>query len=393
MPIITDKYIPRKITKSIIEMSKWYPVVSVNGPRQSGKSTLLRHIFPDYEYINLEDKNTRTRALEDPVGFINNNPRKLIIDEAQYVPDLFSQIQVSVDDLDETGQYIISGSQNFLLLRNIKQSLAGRVGMVKLLPLSYSEIKEVNPEFTIEDMLFTGGYPGLYHKSIPTKNFFSNYINTYALRDITEYINPGNISDFKRFLKVCAQTSGKLINLTKIGDIIDVSRQTCKHWLSYLKTSFICFELEPYANNKIKSLTKTPKLYFHDTGLLVNLLGIKSKEMLLNSDYLGPVVENFVIAETVKKYWMELEEPELYFYRDNDKLEADLIDFTDPLNVVMSEIKSSHTYHSKYFKALKKISEKVPALAKNYQVVMQTDQSFNSKEGKVLSVQDYLRQN
>lgn len=393
MEIMTDetsKYITRDIASKVIELSKWFPIVSVNGPRQSGKSTLLRNIFPDYEYINLEDVNIRSRALEDPVGFINNNSNKVIIDEAQYVPDIFSQLQVVSDNSREPGRFIISGSQNFLLLKSIKQSLAGRVGIVRLLPLSYKEIRRKFDSFTIEDMLFKGGYPGLYEMPIPEKLFFSNYVNTYALRDISELISPGNISLFKKFLRICALQCSNLVNLSKISRAVEISRETCMKWLNYLESSFICFELEPYYTNKIKSLTKTPKLYFYDTGLLVYMLGIKSKAELLNSEYLGAVVENFVISETVKNYWTELEEPELYFYRDDSKVEVDLLDFTDKTNITFSEIKSSHTYHAKYFNNLNKLAIKLSTNKFRSQVVMQTDASFNARSGRVLSIEDYF---
>lgn len=371
-------------------MCKWFPVVSVTGPRQSGKSTLLRQLFPSYTYVNLENIELRKEAIDDPVGFINSRPRNLIIDEAQYAPDLFSMVQVRVDESNEKGQYILSGSQNFLLLKNIKQSLAGRVGLIKLLPLSYRELYADDDEINIDDMIFNGGYPGIYSAGIPKDALLESYIETYVMRDITEFLNTGNLSTFRKFLTVCAEQSSNLVNLTNIANHIDISRTSCKQWISYLESSYVAFQLFPYFNNKVKTLTRTPKLYFYDTGLLTYLLGIKSKDELLTSPHLGQVFENFVIAETIKNYQNQLVHPDLYFYRDDSKLEADLLDLTDKNHTTLSEIKSGQTYQHKFMQQLKTISSKIHLDIEKKQVIMRVENSYNSDDGKVVAIRNYL---
>lgn len=386
------KYIDRIASKNILDMCKWYPVVSVTGPRQSGKSTLLKHLFPDYEYINLEDARNRQLALRDPVAFIDNRLGKTIIDEAQYAPEIFSQIQARVDESNDKGEFIISGSQNFLLLKNIKQSLAGRVGMVKLLPLSYAEIKRADLLESTNKMMFYGGYPGLLSEEIPHNIFFDNYVNTYAIRDITELISPSNVSSFKNFLQICALHASNLINFTNIAQKADITRQTCKSWISYLETSYITFELQPYFTNKIKTLTKTSKLYFYDTGLLVYLLGIRTPEELAESEHLGMIFENYVISETIKMYYNKLISPQLYFYRDDSKVEADLLDLTTNGAHTLTEIKASHTFHQNFTTQLKTIEGKLPISIDKLQVIMQTIESFKYKDIHINSIDDYFEQ-
>lgn len=385
-------YIQREVTEHVYNMCKWFPVVSVTGPRQSGKSTLLRQLFPDFTYVNLENVEQRDEAVNDPVGFINSRPRNLIIDEAQYAPDLFSMVQVRVDESNEKGQYILSGSQNFLLLRNIKQSLAGRVGLIKLLPFSYRELYAEDNEIDIDDLIFNGGYPGIYSTGIPKDALLENYIETYVMRDITEFLNTGNLSTFRKFLKICAEQSSNLLNLTNIANHIDISRTTCKQWISYLESSYVAFRLFPYYNNKIRTLTKSPKLYFYDTGLLTYLLGIKNKEELLTSPHLGQVFENFVISETIKNYQNQLVRPDLYFYRDDSKLEADMLDLTDKTHISLSEIKSGQTYQHKFMKQLKTISSKMPMAIENKQVIMRVNNSYNADDSRVTAIRDYLTQ-
>lgn len=386
---VTD-FIDRETTEHIYNMSRWFPVVSVTGPRQSGKSTLLRKMFPKHTYINLEDVELRRQALYDPVGFIKDHPERLIIDEAQYAPEIFSMIQVAVDESHMYGQYILSGSQNFLLLDNIQQSLAGRVGIVRLLPLSYKELHNHDEDAKILDMLFMGGYPALYSGDVPKDILMENYIETYVARDISKFLNAVNIGAFRDFLKLCAHLSANLVNLTNISNHIDISRTTCKQWMSYLDSSYIAFQLRPYYTNKIKTLTKTPKLYFYDTGLLTYLLGIKSEEELLTSSYLGQVFENFVVAETVKNYNNTMTRPDLYYYRDDSKLEADLLDLTDRTNVTISEIKSGRTYQDKFLKQLTTITNKLPFNIDAMQVIMRVDMDFRADPGRVVAVKDYL---
>lgn len=384
------KYVQRGIEQAVKDMASWFPIVSVTGPRQSGKSTLIKEVFRDYEYVNLEDQETFKQATEDPVGFINNRPNRLIIDEAQRAPKIFSQIQVKSDEYDTTGQYIISGSQNFTLLRTITQSLAGRVGICRLFPLSYSEIVNSNINANIDEIMYNGGYPRFYGKDIPHDVFFDGYIETNILKDTTGAINGVNFESLKDFIHICSLYAGNLLNITNLARQAEISRPTAMQWLNILQTNYILFELHPYFNNELKSLTKTPKLYFYDTGLLTHLLGIQNKNDLLTSKYLGQVYENFIISETIKKYYNANLRPNLYFYRDNSKVEVDLLDLSNRQDAKLIEIKSSETFNSKYSSHLISAEEKLSIPIASKQVVMRIKHSYKANSIDVVSGNDYL---
>lgn len=385
-----DGFVNRELADKVRQTASWYPIVSVTGPRQSGKSTLIKSLFNDYEYLNLENTQLRDVAQDDPVGFIDNRPSKLIIDEIQRVPELFSMIQVKSDAVDVPGSYIISGSQNFDLLKGIQQSLAGRVGIMRLLPFSFREISASKITDNPDEVMFKGGYPRLYRENMSPNNYYRNYIGTYILKDVAGMISRDNAVAFKTFVDVSALHAGNIINLSNIATRVGISRQTAKSWLSMLETSYVAFQLRPYFENKLKSTTKTPKIYFHDTGLLCKLLGIMSLEDLLISKYLGVVFENFIVSETLKNYYNQDLEPDLYFYRNKNGDEVDLIDATDSRNVKAIEIKSSQTHHAEYHKALNRIGDRLGILPENRAVVMRVDATYNSKQGLVLSTKDYL---
>lgn len=386
---MTD-FIHRDIEDSVRKMFGWFPVVSITGPRQSGKSTLIRHMFRDYEYLNLEDVDLRSQALRDPVGFINSRPNRLIIDEAQLAPELFSQIQVRSDEADVPGQYILSGSQNFVLLKSIKQSLAGRVGILNLLPLSFNELSVFDSSISPDEAMFKGGYPRSYKMNIDPSAYFESYINTFLLRDITGLVKEVNIETFKRFVKICAHYAGNLVNVSNLGRQAEISRSTATEWLNLLKSGYVVFQLQPYFNNAIKSLTKTPKIYFYDTGLLVYLLGIRSLGQLLTSQHLEKVYENYIISETIKKYRNRNTEPNLYYYRDNNGLEVDLLDMTDVDNVSLTEIKSGETFREEFIRGVNRLDTILPINVANKQVVMRVKNSYSVGEVQVLTTQDYL---
>ena len=373
-----NDYISRLQEENIIELLKWFPVVSLTGPRQSGKSTLLKNTFPEHAYVNLEDPQVRNRANEDPVGFIRDNPNRLIIDEAQLAPELFSMVQTVCDENREAGQYVLSGSQNFLLLKQIGQSLAGRVGIAKLLPLSFQEISKIRPEIDCDEVMFQGGYPQLYSESIPRDLLFQNYINTYVERDVAGYLDVRNKHSFTQFLRILAHNAGELVNASKLSNELDVSFQTVKSWLSILESSYITFYLAPYHTNSKKKLTKTSKVYFWDTGLLCYLLGIDSCEELLSSQSLGGIYENFIISEVAKKHINAGKEPALHFYRDDSKREIDLLDLTDRKNLKAYEIKSLRTYRSKFAKHLKTVGDELGVNESNRTVVCRVDESYTS---------------
>ncbi|MBW3088608.1 ATP-binding protein [Bifidobacterium sp. 82T24] len=383
--------IPRILSEQVRRSTTWFPITSVTGPRQSGKSTLVQHAFPDYSYLNLEDPELRRKAQIDPISFIRDNPGHLIIDEAQYAPELFSTLQVVADENKATGQFILSGSQNFLLIKQIKQSLAGRVGVLKLLPLSYKEALYTNPDLTVEDFILTGGYPRLYSAHIPRSIFFESYINSYIERDVADYLNVRNLTAFRTFLRLCAQHVGGLIKETSMANEIGVAYRTVKSWSSILESSYVTFRLPPFFGNLNKRLTKTPKLYFYDTGLLCHLLRIETIQDLQNHPLFGEIVENLVISETVKRYCNALKTPELYFYRDDSKAEIDLVDCTkSQLTPDLIEIKSGRMYHDRFAKHLRSVGSAMNIPDDNRTVVMRTDGQYTDHGINVLGIKELL---
>ncbi|MDY5148352.1 ATP-binding protein [Actinotignum sanguinis] len=368
--------IPRSASGYIAQLAQWFPVVFVTGPRQSGKSTLVRAAFPAHEYVNLENPNLRAAATEDPIGFLSAHPAPLIVDEAQYAPDLFSAIQVRSDELGEVGQYVLTSSQNFSLLRSISQSLAGRVGMLQLLPLSWQELHALDPAPTLSEGQVTGGYPRMYDAGIPAPVFMPNYVRTYLERDVADYLGVRNIDAFRAFLRLCAESSGSLINYSGLARDISSTYRTVKEWASILNSSYITFTLQPYMASGAKRVTKTPKLFFYDTGLLCHLLGIRSAAELLTHPKRGAVFENFVIAEMRKQYLHTGTEPELYFYRDDSKREVDLLDLTERSNPRIFEIKSSMTMRDKFGHQLSQIGDLLGIPVENRAVIYQGEESY-----------------
>ena len=310
--------IDRILQTKLQELSKKYPIVTLTGPRQSGKSTLLRHAFPDYKYVSLEDPDIRLFATEDPRGFLATYPDKTIIDEAQRVPALFSYLQTHTDREGHEGMYLLAGSHNFLLMENISQSLAGRTAILKLLPFSHAEMANGNIlSSSINEEIFTGGYPRLYDKHITPSEFYPYYIQTYVERDVRLMKNIGDLSKFIRFIKLCAGRIGQLLNLSSLANECGVAVSTISTWISILEASYICYLLKPDYNNYAKRLVKTPKLYFYDTGLACSLLDIQTAEQVSSHFLRGGLFENLVINEFVKKSYNQGQEPDLTFWRDS----------------------------------------------------------------------------
>ena len=352
--------IKRDIAEQIRLMAKKMPVISITGPRQSGKTTVAKMCFPNYRYVNLENPDTMEEAMSDPRSFLETGKNGLIIDEIQAFPKLFSYIQTISDEHNRPGEFVITGSQNFLLSAKISQSLAGRVFVVHLLPLSLTELKNAN--FAMDNFnkyIKTGFYPRIYDKDINPSLFYPSYIQTYAERDLRQIVNVSNLFLFQKFMRLAAGRIGQLLNYNSIATDIGVDLKTVKSWFSILETSFIVFFLQPYFKNFSKRLVKTPKLYFYDTGLACSLLGIK-KEADLNSHWAkGALFENMVIADLRKNYLNNAIEPPMYFWRDNSGNEIDCI-IDDGANVKCVEIKSSKTISSDFFKGLnfyKKLDE------------------------------------
>lgn len=354
-------YIPRRITSKIEEAHKYYSVITVTGPRQSGKSTLCRHLYPSYKYVNLEDVATRVAATTDPGGFLMSLGKKVIIDEVQHVPDLLSQIQVAVDE-DDTLRYILTGSSNFSLMEKVSQSLAGRSAVFTLLPFAIDEIKDMIGDEECDTIIYKGFYPGVLVKDIPPMMFYKNYYNTYVERDLRNLLKVNNIVNFDRFIRLLAQRVGSEFNAAALSREVGVSAPTITEWMSLLMSSYIVFQLPPYFNNVSKRITKSPKIYFCDCGLLSNLMGFKSSDQIKDSVMRGALFENMAVVELMKKKFNEGESPDLYFFREISGLEVDIVNPTAD-KVHLYEIKAGKTLQAAYSKNMRTLAEKLNAPA------------------------------
>ena len=347
--------IPRKLSKPLHRLAASFPVVTVTGPRQSGKTTLVRELFPDKLYVTLEDPSERLFAEEDPKGFLAHFAKGAIFDEAQRWPDLFSYLQGMVDDDRQAGRFILTGSQQFGLLASVSQSLAGRVGVTRLLPLSAGEIPELS-ENSLNSILLTGGYPALHAQTINPQDWFASYIATYVERDVRQLVNVPDLTTFQRFLRLCAGRTGSLLNLNALAGEAGVTNKVAQAWMSVLQSSDLVYLLPPYHKNFGKRLVKTPKLYFVDTGLACWLLGIRSEEVLALHPLRGALFETWVIGEALKARYNAGEAADLYFWRDNNGVEADLV-YEQDGKLQPVEIKSGATVTSDYIKAGQKAAK------------------------------------
>ena len=344
--------IERNIAKVIKELLLVYPVIALTGPRQSGKTTLLKSMFEDYRYVSLENPDNRLFAERDPNGFLELYNQKVIFDEVQRVPSLFSYIQALVDESKIMGQFILSGSQNFSLIKSITQSLAGRVALFKLLPFDFEELQSQNLlPHDYASMIMRGCYPALYDRPIPTTAFYANYIETYVERDLSEILNVKNIRLFRIFLKLCAGRIGQQLNLTNLAKEAGISIPTVKSWLSILESSYIAYQLPPFFNNFNKRLVKSTKLYFYDTGLVSYLLGIKSEKSIQESEFKGALFENLVINEYIKQNYHHNLYREFYYWRDSNGHEVDLLVSNETAYDIV-EIKATKTILPKLFDGL-----------------------------------------
>lgn len=344
--------IKRELTDKIKEISLKFPIVTLIGPRQSGKSTLLREIFNDYKYVSLENIDTREFANTDPRGFLQTYPTHTIIDEAQHAPQLFSYIQTHVDLTNETGMYLLAGSQNFQLLEKINQSLAGRTAILKLLPFSRRELRDAGLlKSSLDEQIFTGFYPRIYDKDISPTDYYPPYIQTYVERDVRTILNVTDLNKFVRFIRLCAGRIGQILNLTSLANETGISASTAEGWLSVLEASFICYRIEPNFNNYNKRIVKSPKLYFYDTGLACSLLGLASPQQVSTFYMRGALIENLVINQFIKDSLNNGITPDLTYWRDSQGHEIDLIS-TQNGQMTAYEIKSSATFSKDYFKNL-----------------------------------------
>lgn len=377
--------IERTIEEKLRQMTTKFPVATLTGTRQCGKSTLLKQRFNEFKYVSLEDLDRRQFAIDDPRGFLMNFGTPLIIDEAQYAPGLFSYIQTRVDELNETGMYILSGSHNFLLMERISQSLAGRTAVLKMAPLSVDELRKASllPE-NLNNWLLTGGYPRIYDKGIAPMDFFPSYVQTYLERDVRLLRNISDMSQFVRFLKLCAGRVAQLLNIASLASECSISVPTANAWLSILETSYTIFLLKPYYKNFNKRLIKSPKLYFCDTGLAASLLGLEEPQQMETHYLRGELFENMVISEFVKQAYTQGREPDLYFWRDSNNEEVDLLS-EQGTTLECYEIKSAATMHSDHFSSLKAFAKQAQLDTDRLHVVYGGEQDIQTSNGNYIS--------
>lgn len=358
--------IKRTLTPYLQRDAGFYPVVTLTGPRQSGKTTLVRSAFPHHDYVSLEDPDSRAFATEDPRGFLDRFAGPVILDEAQRVPDLFSYIQGLVDQDDKAGRFVLTGSQNFLLMSALSQSLAGRSAVLHLLPFSRAELEGesqaapddprglfANSESSLDlwPAIHTGFYPRIHARGIPAGVWMPDYVQTYVERDLRSLVNIGDLSTFEQFLRLCAGRVGQLLNYSSLANDCGVSVDTTRRWLSVLETSFLVFRLPPHYRNFNKRLVKSPKIYFHDTGLACYLLGIREADMLPTHPLRGALFENYVMAEVAKAFAHHRRQRQMHFWRDRSGYEIDLL-LSREEDLYAVEIKSGQTVGGDDFDSL-----------------------------------------
>jgi predicted AAA+ superfamily ATPase len=381
--------IQRTLATHIQKMTGLYPIIAVTGPRQSGKTTLLVNMFPDYRYVSLENPDNLSFAVNDPNGFLELYNEHVIFDEVQRAPQLFSYLQTWVDQSRKMGQFILSGSQNYNLLNNITQSLAGRVALLRLLPVDFGELNvEGLLPADYSEILIRGNYPALYDRPIPTTDFYANYVETYIERDISTLMNIKDLSSFRTFLRLCAARAGQLLNLAALSREAGISAPTVRSWLSILESGYLVYQISPHFRNFNKRLIKSPKLYFYDTGLLCFLLGIKTAEQLLLSEYKGPIFENFIINEYKRQNFHQNLHREFYFWRDSNGLEVDLLIGGDSPSFDLVEIKASKTVSQKMFDNLDVVAKIAGTLSNKKILVYAGVQSQKRTEYQVWAWQD-----
>lgn len=371
--------IQRIAKEKLLNLSKTFKVIAVIGPRQVGKTTLVKNTFPDKTYFSLENPDTRSFAIEDPRGFLNSMPTGAILDEVQRVPLLFSYLQEIIDNSNQKGLFILTGSNNFLLQENITQSLAGRVAYLNLMQFTIAELQSFDNEpISDEEAMFKGFYPPIYDQNISVTDWMPNYIKTYIERDVRQIKNITDLLTFEKFMRVLAGRTGQELNLSSISNEIDVNLKTIQSWIGILENSFIIYLLKPFHQNYNKTITKRPKIYFYDTGLVCSFLRISNATQLEAHPLKGSLFETLVVIELVKKYTNIGTIPPLFYWRDKTGHEIDvIIDIDGKMTPI--EIKSSKTVHSDFFKNLKywnKLSNNDNSL-----VIYSGDQEQNRSDG------------
>ncbi len=367
--------IQREISKELVRLADSYPVITIIGPRQSGKTTLAKMVFPDYKYCSLENPDIRQFAKDDPRSFLKVYPNKVIFDEIQRVPELLSYLQEIIDTNNQKGQFILTGSHQLKLRADITQSLAGRTALIKLLPLSISEVLSVEKINSKDEIIYKGFFPRIYNDQLNPTKAYSNYYQTYIERDVRQLIQLKDISTFEKLLKLLAGRVGQIANYNSLSNDVGVSNTTIKDWISVLEASFLVFKLEPYFENFGKRVIKSPKIYFTDTGLLSYLLDLESSKVVSRDPLIGNIFENLVILEAMKSRLNKGLNPNLYFFRDSNGTEVDLL-YKQGSQLIPIEIKSSSTFNKSFVKGIK-----------NFQKL-----SNKSKYGYIIYSGDFLSQ-
>lgn len=345
--------IPRLATSTLTRLAKGFPVIALTGPRQSGKTTLAKHVFPNKTYVSLENPEELEFAQKDPKRFLARFKEGAILDEVQRCPSLLSWIQGLVDERSRMGDFVLTGSSQFELVAGITQSLAGRVGRVELLPLSIQELAQAHQlPSQLNTCLLQGGYPSIYDRQVSPQDWFSNYIATYIERDVRQLIAVRDLTQFQRFVKMCAARSGQILNLAALGADCGLSASTAREWLSVLEASYLVTRIQPYYQNFGKRLVKTPKLYFLDVGLMAWLIGIRDTVTLDTHVSRGALFETFVVSELIKRQYNQGQNADLYFWRDSAGNEIDLL-LDTPQGLQAIEIKSGSTFASDWIKGFK----------------------------------------
>jgi len=359
--------IPRDLNNECVQLLAEYPVVTIIGPRQAGKTTLARS-FTEYDYCNLESPENREFAANDPKAFLGQFTHKVILDEIQRVPELLSYIQVIVDERNKNGQFILTGSHQLALKESISQSLSGRTALLQLLPFSIAELKSEKIRFeSFEEYLFSGFLPRIYDQNQRPTQAYSNYYQTYVERDVRQLVNLKDVSLFEKFMKLLAGRVGQLIDYSSLGNDVGVNAKTIQNWLSILEASYIVFKLPPFYENFGRRMIKSPKYYFTEPGLLSYLLGIEKHTQISRDPLVGSMFENLVVIECLKSRFNQGKTSNLYFYRDSNHNEIDLI-IDYGAEQIAVEIKSSSTYKDNHFDNIKKIKKLTSKITKSYLV-------------------------
>ncbi|MFN0032975.1 MAG: ATP-binding protein [Flavobacteriales bacterium] len=345
--------IERVVSKKIKYLSRKFPAVVVVGPRQSGKTTLCKALFPDKPYISLENADNRQEALEDPRGFLGRFPKGAILDEAQKAPVLFNYLQQILDDSKRNGLFILTGSNHFLMMESVTQSLAGRIAIATLLPFCRSEVSEISKRLkTPWAHIFYGGYPRIFAAKLKPSDWYPAYVQTYLERDVRQLKNVTNLAQFGKFMRLCAGRAGQELNMNALATELSVDSKTIQSWMSVLEMSFVVYLLKPYFKNFNKRVTKKPKLFFYDTGLACSLLGIQQESQLDHHPLRGALFENYVVMEILKNRMNAVMPDNLFHWRESNQIEVDLL-IDNGSKQIGLEIKSGNTFHPDFVKSLK----------------------------------------